>query len=125
MRQTELGAALQLPQQYASLDAGGLREWRCFYLAPQPRERLVHSGHLGNICQIGHTCKRRSTLVVRVYNWNNKTADPKLCYFATLSLGGNFTPLVFAISAAIHSRRSKRSCARVWAHRVSSASRSF
>src|SRR5438445_12187764 len=45
MWQTELGAALQLPQQYARLDAGGLRERWCFYLAPQPHERLVDSGH--------------------------------------------------------------------------------
>ena len=62
MRQTELGAALQLPQQYACLNAGGLGErWR-LYLAPQPHERLVYGSHLDNICQIGHTCKRQSAL---------------------------------------------------------------
>jgi hypothetical protein len=61
MRQTKLGAALQLPQQYACLKAGGLGErWR-LYLAPQPHERLVYRSHLDTICQIGHTCKRQAS----------------------------------------------------------------
>jgi hypothetical protein len=56
---SELDGALQLPQQYARLDASGVRERWCFYLAPQPHERLVHSDHVRSICQIGHICERR------------------------------------------------------------------
>ncbi len=43
----------------------------------------------------------------------------------TLSLGGSFTPFAFAIAKAIFCSRSKRSPARVWAHRLTSCSMSF
>src|SRR5256885_9974296 len=52
MRQTKLGVASQLPQQYARLNASGVQKRWCSYIAPQPHRSEEHTSELQSPCNL-------------------------------------------------------------------------